>query len=554
MKRPERIFLIGFSGTGKSCVARLVAQMLGWEALDTDAMVEEEEAGLPIPEIFRRWGEAWFREAEARALGRAAARRRVVVATGGGIVLRPQNRQLMARQGFVVCLEARPQTILSRLQSEGTSGRPLLQGRDPLRRIMALKARRQHLYALADYTVHTDGLSPEEVAKEVVRAWRRVSAGSVEGGEERLAPETLFAGATCVVGVASGPYPVYVGWGLLDRLGELVAGLGGRVFLVSDETVFRLHGQRAMASLERANLPTVAITIPAGEESKDLAMAARLLDWLVAHRAEREDVMVALGGGVVTDLAGFVAAVYARGMPLVHAPTTLLAMVDAAIGGKVAVNHPKAKNMVGAFHHPVTVVSDLSTLTTLSPRELATGWAETIKHGLVADPGLLELLEERAEALLALEEAAITEAVCRSAAVKAMVVAEDEREESGRRAILNYGHTVGHALEAATGYSRLYHGEAVSVGMMAAAHLGLRLGLTPYHLLHRQRCLLERFGLPTSVGGVAKDALWQSLSLDKKVQRGSLRWVLLRDVGRPVVTSDVPLSLVEEALDSVLSP
>jgi shikimate kinase/3-dehydroquinate synthase len=552
MKRPERIFLIGFSGTGKSCVAHLAAQMLGWEALDTDAMVEEE-AGLPIPQIFRRWGEAWFREAEARALGRAAARRRVVVATGGGIVLRPQNRQLMARQGFVVCLEACPQTILARLQGGEAPERPLLQGRDPLRRIMALKARRQHLYALADHTIHTDRLSPEEVAREVVRAWRRFSAG-VEGGGERLAPEALFAGAACVVSISSGPYPVYVGWDLLDRLGELVAGLGGRVFLVSDETVFRLHGQRAIASLERANLPTVATTVPPGEESKDLAMATRLLDWLVAHRAERGDVMVALGGGMVTDLAGFVAAIYARGMPLVHAPTTLLAMVDAAIGGKVAVNHPKAKNMVGAFHHPAVVVSDLSTLTTLSPREVATGWAETIKHGLVADPGLLDLLEDRAEALLALEKEAITETVSRSAAVKAMVVAEDEREESGRRAILNYGHTVGHALEAATGYSRLYHGEAVSVGMMAAAHLGLRLGLTPPHLLHRQRRLLERFRLPTSVGGVAKEALWQALALDKKVQHGRLRWVLLKDVGRPVVTSDVPLPLVEEALDSVLSP
>jgi len=548
MNRPRRIFLIGFSGTGKSRVAALVADMLGWRALDTDALVEEE-AGLSIPEIFRRRGEAWFRAAEARALARAAALEEVVVATGGGIVLRPENRRLLA-QGLVVCLEALPQTILERLRGEKTSERPLLEGPDPLRRIVALKAQRQHLYALADHTVHTDHLSPGEVAQEVVQAWHRLASAPYR--PERLDAEVLFPGAACVVAVPSGPYPVYMDWDLLDRLGELVAPIASRAFLISDERVMALHGERALASLREAGLAVTATAVPVGEEHKSLETASRLYDWLVAHRAERGDALVALGGGMVTDLAGFVAATYARGMPLVHVPTTLLAMVDAAVGGKVAVNHPKAKNMVGAFYQPRLVACDLSTLATLSPRERAAGWAETIKHALIGDPALLALLEEEAEALLALAPGPTLEAVRRSVAVKAAVVAEDEREESGRRAVLNYGHTVGHALEAATGYSRFLHGEAVSVGMMAAAHLGVRLGLTPEPLRERQRRLLARFGLPTAAEGVPRAALWEALSLDKKVRRGALRWVLLQDVGLPLVTADVPLPLVEEALDSVL--
>ncbi len=548
MKRPRRIFLIGFSGTGKSRVAALVARILGWQAIDTDALVEEE-AGLPIPEIFRRRGEAWFREAEARALERAAAQEGVVVATGGGIVLRPQNRRLLA-QGLVVCLEARPQTILQRLQEDQASERPLLQGPQPLRRIAALKAQRQHLYALADHTVHTDHLSPEEVAREVVRAWRRL--GAAPRRPERLDVQALFPEAACVVAVPSGPYPVYVGWGLLDRLGELVAPLSSRVFLVSDERVLPIHGERALASLKGAGLQVVATAVPVGEEHKSLDTAARLYDWLIEHRAERGEVLVALGGGMVTDLAGFVAATYARGMPLVHVPTTLLAMVDAAVGGKVAVNHPRAKNMVGAFYQPRLVACDLSTLATLSPRERVAGWAETIKHALIGDPSLLDLLEREVGALLELAPGPTLEAVRRSVAVKAAVVAEDEREESGRRAVLNYGHTVGHALEAATAYSRFLHGEAVSIGMMSAAYLGVRMGLTPTPLLERQRRLLERFGLPTVARDVPRDALWAALALDKKVRQGALRWVLLQDVGLPLVTTDVPLPLVEEAIDSVL--
>ncbi len=557
MERASRIFLVGFSGSGKSTVAALVARRLGWQAIDTDAMVEGM-AGLSIPTIFRRWGEARFRELESEALRKACQLERVVVATGGGILLRPLNRLVMFDGGFVVCLEARPETLLARLSAAEVNYRPLLASADPLQRVRSLKAERAAYYRLADFTVHTDALSPEEVAQEVVRAWERLSAAALQD-RRRLwraveGSQPDWPGATCVVRAASGSYPVYVEWDALDRLGERMreAGLSGRAFLVSDAAVLPLHGERALASLRRSGLEARAYAFPPGEASKTLETANAIYDWLIQERAERGDTVVALGGGVVTDLAGFVAATYARGLPLVHVPTSLLAMTDAAIGGKVAVNHPRAKNMVGAFYQPRLVLADIATLTTLPQRELAAGWAETLKHALIADEGLLALLEEQAEAIQSLDPAVATRVIGRSMAIKAAVVSEDEREESGRRTVLNYGHTVGHAIEAAGGYSRYLHGEAVAIGMMAAAEIGRRLGITPPALVERQRRLIERYGLPTRAEEIDREAVLSAMSLDKKARQGAIHWVLLEDVGQPLLHSDVPASLVEEVVTEVL--
>ncbi len=556
-ERPRRIFLVGLPGSGKSVVAPLVAARLGWQALDTDALVEEA-TGLEVPEVFSRYGEGRFRDLESEALLRACQGGPAVVATGGGILLRAANRVAMFDSGLVVHLDARPETLLERLGREGVDYRPLLRGPDPLARLKGLRAQRLGHYRLADCTIETDGLSPREVAEAVVRAWESFppAAFAQRGRVWRAAaePPPEWPGAACVVRAASGSYPVFVEWGCLDRLGETMASLGlaGRAFVVSDETVFACHGERALAALGAAGFRPLWRTVPPGEATKSLDTAAALYGWLAEQRAERGEAVVALGGGMVTDLAGFVAATYARGLPLVHVPTSLLAMVDAAIGGKVAVNLPQAKNLVGAFYQPRAVVCDVATLTTLPPREMASGWAEAIKHALIADADLLARFEARAEALLALEPTAASEVIARSIAIKARVVSEDEREETGLRTVLNYGHTVGHALESATEYASYLHGEAVAVGMMAAAEIGRRIGVTPPALVERQRRLLERFGLPTRAPGVPVAAVRRAMALDKKVREGGLRWVLLEDVGRPVVRSDVPLTAVEEVLASVL--
>jgi 3-dehydroquinate synthase len=566
-RRPQRIFLTGFSFSGKSLVAPLVAQALRWRVVDLDDLIEEA-AGMPVPQIFADEGEPGFRRRERDALREACRREGIVVATGGGVILAEENRRAMGEGGFVVCLEARPETIWRRLQhpvGRPKSERPLLQGGDPLSRIRRLKGLRQPLYALADCAVHTDELSPEQVAAEVVRAWRRYSAASSRdsdrlagtGGEQTpRAVEAGMADIACWVTTEMARYPVYVGWGILAQLGERMraAGLTGTAYLFSDSNVHRHYGERVKEELRGAGFAAGSYVVPAGEASKDLTIASGIYDWLAERRAERGHTVVALGGGMVGDLAGFIAATYLRGMPVVQAPTSLLAMVDASIGGKVAVNHREGKNLIGAFHQPRLVLADVSTLKTLPAREMTSGWAEVIKHALIMDGDLLRTLEEDAERLLNLDPDATVLVVSRAMALKAQVVSEDERETTGRRTILNYGHTVGHGLEAASRYEALLHGEAVALGMIAAAAIGCRLGVTPPALADRQNALLERFRLPTRVRGIDPEDVLRAIALDKKTSDGSVRWVLLEDVGQPVLRADVPLSLVRQVIEEMLEP
>ncbi|MBI1884884.1 MAG: 3-dehydroquinate synthase [Chloroflexi bacterium] len=568
-ERPQRIVLTGFSGSGKSVVAPLVAGPLGWRAVGTDPLVEKA-AGKSIPEIFRDDGEERFRDLESEVVAEVCREERVVIALGGGALLRPENRRICAKGSFVVCLEARPETLFRRLDARALKealDRPLLAISDPLARIRELKAARQHLYALCDWTVQTDALTREQVAEEVLRAWRELG-GKVSADPNRFeeitapyaaAPSgTLHAippGAASVVRTESGEYPVFVSWGALPELGTRLreAKLTGRALVISDDAVFARYGGPVEQAIRSADIAVASHVVPAGEGSKTLETAAAIYDWLVGQRAERGQAVVALGGGMITDLGGYVAATFARGLPLVQAPTSLLAMVDAAIGGKVAVNHREAKNLIGAFYQPRLVLADVSTLKSLPPRERAAGWAEVIKHAFIADEELLALLETRADGVLALEPEVTTEVIRRSIAVKASVVSEDEREETGRRMVLNYGHTVGHALEAATEYGRFLHGEAVAIGMTAAAEIGRGLRLVDEGLVERQRRLLARFGLPVTAGEVDRDRVRAAMSLDKKVRGGAVRWVLLDGVGRPVLRDDVPARLVEQALAAVLT-
>jgi 3-dehydroquinate synthase len=333
-------------------------------------------------------------------------------------------------------------------------------------------------------------------------------------------------------------------------LGERLerAGITGPLYIISEERVFGFYGRRVQRSLQRSFIEAHCFIFPPGEQSKSLEMAQAIYQWLVERRAERGHAILALGGGVVGDLAGFVAATFLRGVPFIQVPTSLAAMVDASIGGKVAVNLPEGKNLVGAFHQPALVLADVETLKTLGRRELTEGWAEAIKHALILDAELFQTLDSHSRELLELEPEISTRVIRRSVAIKARVVSEDERETTGRRTLLNYGHTIGHALEAATGYEGYLHGEAVSIGMMGAAYISHRLGLIPVDVVERQRALLERFGLPTSSRGVGRVAVLRAMEMDKKTAGRAIRWVLLEDIGRAVIRRDVPEGLVEEAL------
>jgi 3-dehydroquinate synthase len=279
-----------------------------------------------------------------------------------------------------------------------------------------------------------------------------------------------------------------------------------------------------------------------------MAMAQSIYAWLIEHRVERGHAIVALGGGMVGDLAGFVAATVLRGIALVQAPTSLLAMVDAAIGGKVAVDLPEGKNLVGAFYQPRLVAADPSMLATLPERARIEGWAEAAKHGLILDEALFRTFEARADALLALEPDITTQVIRRSMAIKADVVSRDERETTGLRMLLNYGHTIGHAIEVTAGYGRYLHGEAVAIGTMGAALISARVAGLPPSDVERQRRLLERLRLPTRAEGLDAEAVLSAMSRDKKVEAGAIRWVLLEAIGRAVIRQDVPAELVRQVV------
>jgi len=552
MTEGSRIFIVGFSGTGKSSVGRRVARQLGWEFIDADELIVQQ-AGKPVEQIFAAGGEDAFRELERKVIAELATRNGVVVSAGGGTMLQDECRTTMLDSGLVVALDARPETVYARLSaapaSESAEGmiRPMLaaDGGDPLERIEALKRERQWAYALAHWTVSTDALSVEQASLEVLRAWRRFGRASAWHGDPLLA---------ATVTVETGVYPIFVGWDIIEQqLGQrlLDAGLTGRAFIVCDSNVIHPYGRAAQRSLHKAGIEVGIFSFPAGEARKTLETAGLIYQWLAERRVERRDVIVAVGGGVVGDLAGFVAATYLRGIKLVQVPTSMTAMVDSSIGGKTAVDLPVAKNLVGAFYHPELVLTDASALRTLPDRALCEGWAEALKHGLALDPSLVETYESKAEALLALEPELTAEVVARNAAVKAHIVTEDERETSGLRSLLNYGHTIGHGLEAAAGYDRYLHGEAVAIGMTGAARLGLLQGVTSPELVERQAALLARFGLPSSYSGVDADAILEAMGRDKKVVAGDVSWVLLEDVGRSALHRGVPREQVERVVSEL---
>jgi len=338
---------------------------------------------------------------------------------------------------------------------------------------------------------------------------------------------------------------------MLDETGASIPR-ASKTAIVSDSTVGPLYASRVENSLKKAGFETAVITIPAGEDYKNRETLESVYDGMFAARLDRSSMVVALGGGVVGDVAGFAAATFMRGIRCVQVPTTLLADVDSSVGGKTGINHPRGKNMIGAFHQPSAVLIDPATLRTLPPREISAGMAEVIKYGVIRDAGLFEYLEESWESVGALEPEAVSGVIARCCRIKADVVAKDERE-SGLRAILNYGHTFAHALESHTGYSRYRHGEAVAVGMDFAARLAIRMKLVDESFVERQANLLARFGLPTrhdpaSGGELDTVKILELLHSDKKAAGGRLRFVLPKSLGSVFITDAVTDEMIRAIL------
>jgi len=510
------VFLVGMMGSGKTQVGRALASRLGWTFVDTDAEIASRE-GRSISEIFEQSGEPHFRTVEEVAVRDAARRASVVVATGGGAILSARTRRVMRRAGPLVYLRASPSTLLDRLGDDPS--RPLLGG-DPQAALTRLYEERRALYEDGSLIVDA-GRPVEEVVEDVVT--RLTSSSRV----------------TIRVHLGARSYDVRIGAGILPFVGhELRAlGAGRRVLLVTHRRLMRRYGASVAASLEGAGCVVQPVLVPVGERAKSLRQAATVIDACAAAGMDRTDTIISLGGGVVGDLAGFVAATYMRGLRFVQVPTTLLAQVDSSVGGKTAVNHPHAKNLIGVVWQPSLVMADTDTLRSLPPRERRAGLAEVVKCGMVLDEGLLEAVEHDND---------IVEIVSRCVALKARVVEQDETER-GPRQVLNYGHTVGHAIEAALP-GRLVHGEAIAVGMRAEAEAAVRLGLLSDADARRQNALLSRLGLPVDVPAGSIDALFEAMRLDKKVRGGRIRCSLPEGIGRARLGVDVPEELMRDVL------
>ena len=527
----NNVVLVGFMGSGKSTVGPHLAQRLERPFVDLDDVIEAD-AGRSVAEIFSSEGEAGFRERESRCLQRALERDGSVVAVGGGAPMRDENWARIRSGNTVVALLAEPGELARRLN--GSNDRPLLQPGAPSV-IASLLPGRLSRYLEADVVVKTDGIDPLEVAEKVRD---RLSAG----GPQRI-----------LIDIPGLPHEVTVGHSLRHLVPAALQRMNtsGTVVVISDEHVAKRHADPLTEALIGTGLTVQLHLVPAGEAAKELGVLASIYEALAAAGVDRQGALIALGGGTVGDVTGFAAATWMRGIRYLQLPTTLLAMVDSSIGGKTAINLPAGKNLVGAVHQPSAIFCDLDYLATLSDAEYRASLAEVIKAALIADRSFVDWLVANLPAVLRREPPSVGEAVRRAIAIKAAVVAHDP-QETGVRAILNYGHTVGHALERAAGFGTLRHGEAVAWGMEVAALISLRTGACGPETVAVQHSLLGDAGLLADRPAVAHAELLEAMRHDKKSRAGELRWVLLREIGRAEYGQSVEPSVVESSLAEVL--
>lgn len=530
------VWFTGFMATGKSRVGFLVAERLGRTFIDTDRLIEERQ-GRSIADIFSQEGEAGFRVIERETIRELSTREDLVISLGGGSLTIPEAPGIIHGSGLLVRLWARPEVLSERVSRK--NNRPLLANLDPaarLAKIQELLEAREKYYALADFSIEsTDNHPVEHVAERVVAGLRVWSKRAVEvkphGGEA---------------------YPILIGQDWLADFDALLEGLRltpSHDFLLVTDSNIKNAQQRNLQRIAGFAGQCPIFTFPPGETQKSLQVLNRLYTFMLRRGFSRKTCLLQFGGGVVGDMAGFGAATYQRGIPFIQIPTTLLSMVDSSVGGKVAVNHPEGKNMIGAFYQPRAVVIDLSVLETLPRDEFLAGLAEIVKHGVIYDEAYFAFMEQNVEGILRRDPGIMTHLIRRSCEIKASVVSQDEKE-TGIRAILNYGHTFGHAIEKITDYSRFSHGLTVALGMRVAGRLATMMGRWSEQDEVRQNNLLNNLGLPKEFAVDPKDA-WQAMGVDKKVEKAKRVYILPSRIGSAEKVANAPEAMVQQAWDAI---
>jgi 3-dehydroquinate synthase len=544
----NNIFLVGLMGAGKTTIGRQLARRLNMAFIDSDHEIEAR-TGASIPWIFEIEGEPSFRRREAEVIRDLTAQRGIVLATGGGAVLDPASRALLAGRGTVVYLRASVGSILQRTAHD--KNRPLLQTADPRRKLEDLTAQREPLYReIADLVIDTGRPNVQSMVQTILD-----QIAALEAGRARKARTTMNEACISLnVDLGERSYPILIGRGLLDDGALLARHIGsagnGKVAIVTNTTVAPLYLDKVAAPLRAAGREVLSIVLPDGEAYKNWESLNLVFDALLANKCDRKTTLVALGGGVIGDLTGYAAASYMRGVPFVQIPTTLLAQVDSSVGGKTGINHPLGKNMIGAFYQPRAVIADTATLDTLPDRELSAGLAEVIKHGAILDAGFFDWIEQHIGKLVARDHDALAHAILRSCEIKSDVVKRDERE-GGLRAVLNFGHTFGHAIENGLGYGAWLHGEAVGCGMVMAADLSHRLGLVDHACVERIRALTAAAGLPTVAPDLGLARWIELMEVDKKNEGGAIKFILLKPLGSPSITG-APRAQLEATLEATV--
>jgi 3-dehydroquinate synthase len=532
------IILIGMMGAGKTTVGKLLAKQLNKRFIDSDEEIQRR-TGVTIPHIFDVEGEAGFRARESSVIHDLLESRDIVLATGGGAVLNPDNRAAMKQRGTVVYLKSSVHDLWQRTRHD--HNRPLLQTGNPRAKLQELHDLRDPLYTeTAHIVIHTGKQSVQVLLEKLQQRLEEMKQMNSTAGKMQ----------TMNVGLAERSYPIHIGCSLLQRVELLLPHLPRkRAVIVSNTTVAPLYLKQLSDGLNANGVQVQSVILPDGEQYKSGESLNQIYDALLTARSERSTPLIALGGGVIGDITGYAAATYLRGVPFIQIPTTLLSQVDSSVGGKTGINHPLGKNMIGAFYQPRVVLADTTVLDTLPDKELSAGIAEVIKYGLIRDLPFLEWLEANMDKLLARDTEALQYAIARSCQNKADVVGNDERE-SGERALLNLGHTFGHAIENGMGYGVWLHGEAVAAGTIMAADLSQRLGWLNAQDVARVRTLFERARLPVVSPKLGAGKYLELMGLDKKVADGKIRFVLLKALGLAVITADVPQAMLEQTLES----